>query len=261
MAAAPASAGMTTVDFKYNSLTHLGFQKSVVQTTATPAETVDQVANFLRSSGASVTSINESSVQLMQTVGDRECERWSHSIFQAEFAAFNANSIRQYRRIDRTQQPASCGLSKPSWLQYGYSAVLRSGGSGFQLTAVVDRSVNFSQRVMRPAFSSIFGSSFSANVWSMVPSDVTSNVNFETEFLVIIWRSEADSKTSVFALAAPRSGGVASGPGASIGYAFRGLADGQIETVAAQSLLTYVVQKALVRSATSSTRPADKGGN
>jgi hypothetical protein len=252
--ATPAYAGFDVIDFKYNSLTHIGFKGSVVQTTATPAEAADLVASFLRSEGASVTSLEPSTAKLSQTAADADCERWSQSIFQAEFAAVAANSLKQYKKIDRTGQPAGCSAPGKNWLQYGYSVGKLSAGSGYRLTAVVDRSINVSQRVVRPAFSTIFSGFSSASMWSMVPSNIQTDVNFQTNFEVLLWRDAGDSTTSVFVLASPESNGLVPGPGSSIGYLYRNLADGRAESVAARNLLTYVVQKSLPSSAAATAR-------
>lgn len=252
LVAAPANAGMTVVDFKYNSLTHLGFNGSVAQTAAQPAEAADLIASFLRANGASVTTLEESSVRLFQTPSDADCERWSHSIFQAEIASFKANKLNQYKKIDRTAQPAGCSVPKSSWLQYGYSTEEIAGGSGYRITAVADRSVKITQGRVRPVFSAIFGTYSTTNMWSMVPSTIQKDVNFETHFEVLLWRGATETKTTVFVLASPTSDGVVPAPNHTIGYAHHRLADGAIESVAARNLLTFVIQKDIASSSGSS---------
>lgn len=249
--AAPAHAGFSTISFKYNSLSHLGFQRSVVQTHLPPAEAANLIADFLRANGASITSLEESSVRLHQTSGDAECERWMQTIFRAEWSAYQANKFGQFKKIERVNAPTGCAATKPSWLQYGYSVAKLTGGQGYQLTAVVDRSITVTNNVVRPKFSTIFAGLSTINMWSMFPSAVQANMNFESRFEVILWRDVGEKKTSVFVLASPWSNGVAPSPEASIGYNYRALADGHIETVAAQNLLTYVRQKSLVSSAAS----------
>jgi len=242
----PAVAGFSKIPFKYSSLTHLSYEGSLVRTTASVEETVDLLATFLRSNGASVTGIRESGNKIIQTKSDRVCEKWTNLILRAEFAAFDANKYQQFKQIDRTRVPPECS-AKPSWLQYGYSAIPMHGGPGFQVTAILDRSVDLTRPTSRIAYSSILGQYSSAGAWSVLPSNVTTRQSFETQFVIFVWRDAGENTTSVYAIAVPRANGIEASPDASIGYALRHFADGKIESVAIQNILSFVTQKSLVR--------------
>lgn len=239
-----ARADFSRIPFKYTSLTHLGFQGSVIRTALAPGEVMDILATHLRSNGAMITDIQEYRSRLIQTDADRECERASNQIFSAEFSAYNANSFRQFRRIDRSGVEPLC-QPKPSWLQYGYTVQPFDQGAGYQILAVVDRSVDLSQRTTRLGFSSIFTGGFPAGIWSTIPSTEVRRLDLQTIFNIVIWRSSEEEQTSVFVLGVPRSDGVEADPSASIGYPFRSFADGSIEATAARNLLTLVVQRSI----------------
>lgn len=242
----PAEAGFTKVDFRYTSLTHLNVSNSSAVSRLTPAATVDIMADFLRSQGAQIISIKENSVKVVQTQGDRDCELWSNKIFLEELSIFRAGSYKRYKKIDRSSMPAGCSSPKPTWVMYGHSRRALNSGEGFHMVAVLDRSFSMTSGVMRPKFSSIFSASGSAGVWSMTPSSIASNVNFETVLSIFVWREAGDKASNVFAFAFPRSGGIEAGPAASIGPAFLPYADGKIEAAAVGNLLSFVVQKSLV---------------
>lgn len=244
-AAYPAQAGLTRVDFKYTSLAHLGFQGSIAESSFSVPESVDLIANFLRSNGASVTAVKEFKTGFEQTPGDRECEAWSQSIFRTEQSAIRANKWKLYKKIDRSGMPGGCNKAMTSWLQYAFSQKDIPEGEGFFVEAVIDRSLNVTRSYVSPMFTGISGSHGSASMWSMVPRNTSSSVNLETRLIIHVWKETADRKTSVFAIALPRMGQVEAAPGASVGADFFEATNGTAETMAVQNLLSYVTQKSL----------------
>lgn len=241
----PAHAGIDRIDFKYTSLAHLGFGGSVVTTPQDPQETLDLVANFLRSNGVTVTKIEEGKNRFTQTEGDRACEAWVHAIYKAEWSAFSRNKLKEYKKIDRSGQPAGCSSPKNHWVQYGYSVRPMETGVSYTIQGLIDRPITFNQSGVRPSFSTIFSGYSTANVIGMVPTLSSNTTNFQTTFVIQIWKDASDDRTSVFALAAPRADGVEPGPGASIGHFYRPYADGTIESVAVGNILSFVTQKAI----------------
>jgi hypothetical protein len=111
-----------------------------------------------------------------------------------------------------------------------------------------------------PPFSPIVSGATLANIWSLVPANVQTTMNFEPHCEVLIWRDAGETATSVFVLATPHSNGVSPAPGNSIGYLYHKLADGEIESVAARNVLTYVVQKSLSSSPVSSATVQSPSG-
>ncbi|WP_162599571.1 hypothetical protein [Phenylobacterium parvum] len=242
----PATAGIDRIDFKYTSMTHLGFSGSLASIDLDSKETMDLIANQLRSSGVTVTGISEGQVRFVQTEGDKACENWSNSIFRAELAAFAENKPKDYKRLNRSGQPVGCSVPKASWIQYAYSAQKMERGRSFTINGVVDRSVTFNQGGVRPSFGTIFNGYNIANIVTMVPTNSSFVANFQTMFIVHVWRDEHDEKTSVFVLALPKSDGVEASPGRSIGSIYRPYIDGRIEQTAAQNILSFVTQKAIM---------------
>lgn len=242
---APAQAGIDVIDFKYTSIAHLGFSGSVATTPQGPKETLELVANFLRSSGVTVTKISEGKTKLTQTDGDRACEAWVHAIYRAEWSAFARNKLKEYKKIDRSGQPAGCSAPKASWIQYAYTAQTMETGVSYAITGIIDRPITFSENGVRPSFGSIFNGYGMANMLSMVPTQTSRTANFQTFFFIQIWKSDTDDRTSVFALGIPRSDGVEAGPKTSIGAFYRPYADGRIESAAVSNILSFVTQKAI----------------
>lgn len=242
---APANAGIDRIDFKYTSIAHLGFSGSVVTTPRDPKETLDEVANFLRSSGVTVTKIEEGKTRIFQTDADRSCEVWLNSVFRAEWSAFSRNKRNEYKKIDRKGYPVGCTVSKPSWVQYAYTAQTMEGGVSYSINAIVDRPITFTESGVRPSFGTIFSGYNTANILSMVPTQSSRTTNFQTFFFIHIWKASTDDRTSVFALAVPRSDGVEARPGVSIGAFYRPYADGSIESTAVGNVLSFVSQKAI----------------
>jgi hypothetical protein len=242
---APANAGIDKIDFKYTSMAHLGFGGSVVTTPQDPKQTLDLVANFLRSNGVTVTKIEEGKTGLTQTEGDRACEAWVHAIYKAEWSAFSRNKFKEYKKIDRSGQPAGCSSPKASWIQYAYSARTMETGVSYTINGLIDRPITFNESGIRPSFSTIFSGYSTANVISMVPTQSSRTANFQTFFFIQIWKDASDDRTSVFALGIPRSDGVEAGPNASIGAFYRPYADARIESAAVGNILSFVTQKAI----------------
>jgi len=242
---APANAGIDRIDFKYTSIAHLGFDGSVVTTPQDPKETLDLVANFLRSNGVTVSKIEEGKVRLFQTDGDRACEVWVHSIYNAEWAAYSRNKYREYKKINRSGMPAGCSIPKASWIQYAYSAQEMNNGVSYTINGIIDRPVTFTQSGVRPSFSAIFNGYATANMISMVPTQTSRTANFQTFFFIQIWKDSTDERTSVFAFGIPRSDGVEAGPNVSIGALYRPYADARIESAAVGNILSVVAQKAI----------------
>lgn len=240
-----ANAGMLKIDFKYPSIAHLGFGGSVVTTPRDPKDTLDDVANFLRSSRVTVTKIEEGKNRIIQTEGDRACEAWTHSIFSQEWSAFSRNKIKEYKKIDRSGYPAGCSVPKASWVQYAFTAQTMETGVSFSIQGIVDRPLTITESGVRPSFSTIFSGYHTANMLSMVPTQSSHTANFQTFFFVQIWKASGDDKTSVFALAIPRSDGVEAQPKATIGAYYRPYADGRIESTAVGNVLSFVAQKAI----------------
>lgn len=248
----PARADFTRVNFEYTSLAHLGFAGSTLQVPFDAATTVDMLGDFLRSGGANVGSVGEALVKQYQTPSDKVCEAWTHAVYRAEWASYDRNKFRDYKKIDR-KQPTECLPAKAHWLQYGFSVetFTADAGAGYRIVASVDRSVSHTANVMRPSFSAIFGERATANMWTMVPSSITTTIPFETALIVHVWRKKEDSRTSIFVIGVPKSGAIEAAPGAGIGYPLRGLADGKIEASAVQNLLSYMSQKSIKHEADS----------
>jgi hypothetical protein len=242
----PANAGIDRIDFKYASIAHLGYAESVTTTPSTPKDSLELIANFLRSSGATVTKISEGDTRVFQTEGDKACEAWVQSIFRAEWAAFARNKLKEYKKINRTGSPAGCSVPKPSPIQYGYSAANSSDVESYTIEAIADRPANFNQSGVRPSFGSIFNGFNIASVISMVPTQSSYSVNFQTSLIVHIWRDSKEATTSVFVIGIPMSDGVKASPGMSIGSLYRPFADGQIEKRAAENILSFVAQNAIM---------------
>jgi hypothetical protein len=242
----PANAGIDKIDFKYSSISHLGYAESVTTTPSTPKDSLEFVANFLRSSGVTVTKISEGQARFFQTEGDKGCEAWTHSIIRAEWAAFSRNKLKEYKKIDRSGQPAGCSVPKASFIQYGYSAENSIDVTSYTIEAIVDRPANFNQSGVRPSFGTIFNGFNMASVIGMVPTQSSYSVNFQTRLVVHIWRGSQDARTSVFVLGIPVSDGIEARPGASIGSLYRPFADGLIEKRAAENILSFVAQNAIM---------------
>lgn len=242
---APAIAGIDRINFNYTSIAHLGFGGSVVTTPQDPKQTLDLVANFLRSNGVTVTKIEEGKTGLTQTEGDRSCEAWAHSIYRAEWSAFSRNKFKEYKKIDRSGMPAGCSSPKASWLQYAYTPRVMETGVSYTINGLIDRPVTFNESGIRPSFGTIFSGYSMANVISMVPTQSSRTSNFQTFFVIQIWKDASDDRTSVFALGIPRSDGVQAGPNISIGALYRPYADARIESAAVGNILSVVTQKAI----------------
>ncbi len=242
----PAFAAIDKIDFKYTSMTHLGFSGSITTIDLDPKDVMDLIAKYLRSSGVTVTGISENQVRLFQTEGDKACENWSNSIFHAELAAFSTNKMKNYKSINRENPPLGCFVDKSSWIQYAFSALKMERGESYTINGAIDRSVKFNQVGSRISFGTIFNGYNNTNIMTSVPTNSSFVANFQTIFFVHIWRDENEKKTSVFVLALPKSGDLEASPGASIGSTYRPYVDGLIEQTAAQNILSFVTQKAIM---------------
>lgn len=234
---------MTRIDFKYTSLSHLGFGQSVTRTKKPPRVLVDELSNFLRASGVQVTRVDASPLAFVQTPDNATCETVVNAIVRQEQAAFRANSFKAYKRIDKSQAGPACAKSVGSWVQYGFTAVAVKSGEGFTIRGTLDRSMTSEQPYTRPTFSSLFANGRAIQGWTMSPATQAVHTNLQTNFYIYIWRATEDQHTSVLAYAIPQSDRIEAHPGASTGPQMLNLIDGHFEANGVKSILAYVQQK------------------
>ena len=249
-----AFAGISKIEFRYTSLTHLGFANSQTDAPFIANDTAQTLAGFLRSQGVTVVGFDENAFYPIQTQGDRDCEKWTLTIHHAELAAIRRNKWNDYKKIDRSKMPMGC-QPKAHWLQYGFTQKALEIDRGFLISGVANRSIDYSRGGQRPSFSAIFGPSGSLTRWSMLPGERNYSRNFSTKIFIQVWPKPDEKGSQILVWAIPSSDGIDAAPGSSIGRDFHRQVDGTIESAAVRNVIAYLDQLSFGAKASLSDDP------
>lgn len=229
----------TRVDFKYSSIAHLSYRDAMTTINKDPETLVFELSEAFRRQGGMVLQRQELGYHLELDAAAQLCWEANTSIYEKEFASFEKNSYKQYRKINRTKPYTSRGVSPQCRI---FDEVPTGSKTSWMLMVQFPpRSANAT--IYRPVSNSffVFNGIDKPLIQGFGTTRVPQNVGIEISTRLYIWAWKGvEGKTVVYLEGRPFSGQVEAASGNSIGWQWWKISNGYQEADVVRSYLLLI---------------------
>jgi len=204
------------VDFKYNNLSHMSVDDSMVKLDASPNELIIWLSDNFRSQGGSILDRESIDYFFSKTPLYKNCWHANKEISDYEFESYRKNNFHGYQNIDRLSIYDEHDVA-PS-CKY-FDKVHSAAVEAWYLVAELPQGT-YKETITLPSTDVLIGYPQGGLVYGTALSKQTQQIesDFYTKIFIWAWKESKNSKTKVYLFAKPVNSQIESCSGCTIGY-------------------------------------------